>query len=126
MREMDTIREAYQRRERDEEWQRRYNTVFCGETADYRAQQLLFFSNALRITGRPAIDQLRLLEIGCGSGNIMRLLFAMGVAAERMHGIDIRSTETLRRRRWRILLGCVLNRLAWPVTHTGAVIGPKS
>jgi SAM-dependent methyltransferase len=227
--EVARIRKSYEHRVRDPEWQAVNNCLANPEVADYRAQQFRFLSHCLWQSGASDVARLRFLEVGCGSGNVMRLLAAIGARPEHIVGVDIRPeavsacqsslpgatvlicdgvhipcatgafdvvlqsmcfmnlgnaemagalasemlrclvsgghvwwwdtlctlpefggrpitlarlfpgipvrqagyarfprpSECLSRRRWRLLLGWLADRLGWPQTHVGALIGPR-
>ena len=81
--------------------ERRIRTVYAGrtETAKYSwfssGQQLMLHGaarallDALRRAGMSRLDDVRVLEIGCGSGHWLRELVQWGVRPDHLAGIDL-------------------------------------
>ena len=57
--------------------------------ADYRAQQVRAISRMMRRTGRLDLAGLRILDVGCGSGRLLRVMVDMGATPADCVGVEI-------------------------------------
>jgi ubiquinone/menaquinone biosynthesis C-methylase UbiE len=57
--------------------------------AAYRSQQSLAFSTLMREAGFADLDGLRILEVGCAQGRLLRAFLDMGANPQYLYGIDI-------------------------------------
>jgi ubiquinone/menaquinone biosynthesis C-methylase UbiE len=84
MQEADRIRVVYGEYDRDPNVQRRWDPAQPGNAAN-RARLKESLQSLLT-----NVEQLRVLEIGCGSGDVLLLLKELGATEENLHGVDLR------------------------------------
>ncbi len=87
-RELDRIRDEYARRASDPRLRDRYSlfepgVLFMLQTRERAALKLL------RRSGIDSLDQMDVLEVGCGSGGVLLDLLRWGVRPSRLHGCEL-------------------------------------
>ncbi len=97
--EVERIRRMYEERYANpnirESWE-----PFAETEVAYRSQQMLAVARLFRTIGRLNLAGLRILDVGCGEGRLVRAFLDMGASPRDVVGVDIRANaiEESRRR----------------------------
>jgi ubiquinone/menaquinone biosynthesis C-methylase UbiE len=89
-REVERIRTMYADRDQAPAVQAMWAALAEMEVA-YRIQQLRAMATLLRSTGRLELSDLRILDVGCGQGRLLRACLDMGASPQNLSGVDVRS-----------------------------------
>lgn len=87
--EPERIRQAYLRYEADPAVRRRWDPARPGNRLIH-AERRAALEALLAAEGRLPLARLRVLEVGCGSGEVLASLVRYGAEPELLHGIDLR------------------------------------
>jgi SAM-dependent methyltransferase len=85
--EVDRIRDVYRAYARDGAPGGRWSRENPGNRAIVRERRRAL--GDLFAAGRPPLDRARILEIGCGNGDVLADLVGLGARAEHLHGLDL-------------------------------------
>lgn len=86
-REVDRIAAVYRGYARDGAHDGRWSAANPGNAAIVAERDAAL--RRLFDVGRPPLDRARVLEIGCGTGEVLAGLVALGARPERLHGVDL-------------------------------------
>lgn len=86
--ELDRIRTVYAAYDRSERVQRRWDPLNPGNRAIER-ERMRRIEAVLQRTGRWPAARDRVLEIGCGAGDVLACLRSLGVPEPALHGVDL-------------------------------------
>jgi ubiquinone/menaquinone biosynthesis C-methylase UbiE len=88
-RDADAVRQVYERRSAMVDPAKYAMTLpWIAQRVQERERKLL---QTLVRSGHDRLGELDVLEVGCGSGNELARLVALGVDPDRLHGVDLRS-----------------------------------
>lgn len=88
--EVERIRRMYEERFANPKIRESWEPFAEAEVA-YRSQQMLAMARLFRAIGRSNLAGLRILDVGCGEGRLVRAFLDMGASPEDVAGIDIRA-----------------------------------
>ena len=87
--EVERARCTYDRFEAEGRWETMW-APFGEVEAEYRSQQALGFARLMRVgAGRLDLNGLKILDVGCGRGRLLRSFVDMGASPADLAGIDI-------------------------------------
>jgi SAM-dependent methyltransferase len=96
--EVERIRKQYLRYEQDTKWQARWSP-FSDEEVAHRNQQYRALASLLQSIGKPSLASLKLLDVGCGRGRMLRACLDLGASPENLIGVDLLSNRVEEARR---------------------------
>jgi SAM-dependent methyltransferase len=64
-------------------------SAFAQHEADYRGQQIRALANLMRRIGRLDLSGMKVLDVGCGSGRLLRSMVDMGTSTANCFGVEI-------------------------------------
>jgi ubiquinone/menaquinone biosynthesis C-methylase UbiE len=88
--EVERIRQMYAERDANPLIQQMW-APFADDEVNHRNQQYWCLANLLRSVGRSSLAGLRILDVGCGEGRLLRACIDMGASPESLSGVDVRS-----------------------------------
>jgi SAM-dependent methyltransferase len=96
--EVERIRQRYSHYDRDAETHARWS-AFSEEEVAHRNQQYGALAALFRRIGRLTLADLKILDVGCGSGRMIRACLDLGAAPENVIGVDLQATRIEEARR---------------------------
>jgi SAM-dependent methyltransferase len=96
--EVERIRERYSHYDRDAETRARWSP-FSEEEVAHRNQQYWALAALFRRIGRLALANLKILDVGCGSGRMVRACLDLGAAPQNVIGVDLQPNRIEEARR---------------------------
>jgi ubiquinone/menaquinone biosynthesis C-methylase UbiE len=87
--EVERIRQMYAERDRNPIIQERW-APFAEDEVDHRNQQYWSMAEMFREIGRSSLAGLKILDVGCGQGRLLRACLDMGASAPDLAGVDLR------------------------------------
>ena len=95
--EVDRIRETYSYRDHDLKIQAMWAPFAEGEVL-HRTQQYWMLATLFRSINRFDLSGLKILDVGCGNGRVLRSFLDMGASAKDLSGVDVHA-EAIERAR---------------------------
>jgi SAM-dependent methyltransferase len=86
--EVERIRKQYVFYDHDPETRARWSP-FSDEEVAHRSQQYAALATLLRSVGRLTLSDLKILDVGCGQGRILRACLDLGSSPENLTGVDL-------------------------------------
>ena len=96
--EIESIRNRYLHYDRDAETRARWSP-FSEEEVAHRNQQYCALAALFRHIGRSTLSDLRILDVGCGHGRMVRACLDMGASPESVMGVDLQANRIEEARR---------------------------
>jgi SAM-dependent methyltransferase len=96
--EVERIRDRYSHYDRDAETRARWSP-FSEEEVAHRNQQYCALATLFRHIGRLSLSGLRILDVGCGNGRMVRACLDMGATPDQVTGIDLQENRIEEARR---------------------------
>lgn len=96
--EVQRIRSQYLRYEQDTKWQNRWSP-FSDEEVEHRNQQYRALASLFQSVGQPSFSDLKILDVGCGRGRILRACLDLGASPENLIGVDLLANRVEEARR---------------------------
>jgi 2-polyprenyl-3-methyl-5-hydroxy-6-metoxy-1,4-benzoquinol methylase len=88
--EADRIRQMYAERDRDP-FVRQMWAPFAEDEVAHRIQQYLSLATLLREVGKLSLAGMKILDVGCGQGRMLRACLDMGASPQQLAGVDLRA-----------------------------------
>lgn len=88
-REVSRIKDWYERYDKPGSGYDTFEAPFREREVFSRSQQLLAFSRLMRQIGYSDLAGLRILDVGCGNGRLLRSYLDMGADAHNLFGVDL-------------------------------------
>ena len=95
--EVDRIRETYSCRDHDPQIQAMWAPFAEGEVL-HRTQQYWMLASLFRSIHRFHLSGLKILDVGCGDGRVLRSFLDMGASAKDLRGVDVHAKAIERAR----------------------------
>jgi ubiquinone/menaquinone biosynthesis C-methylase UbiE len=90
--ELERIRSRYIQHDQDTKWQARWSP-FSEEEIDHRNQQYGALAGLFRSIGKASLSGLKILDVGCGQGRMLRACLDMGASPGDLTGVDLQASR---------------------------------